>query len=144
MLNINYVKPTPRPAEARKYLSPKGLWEVTTEDDEEGRSTKNLGIWHGHIAEIAFHLAHECFYTLQFRDISDSSVVPFTVPDDNTTTFDNVWISLFVDSNTWGMTPEDRAKFIANLLDSDEQLDVHGRYGGCQYYAGACLVLKNK
>lgn len=147
MLNINYVKPTPRPniLKTRKYLSPVGIWEVTTEGDVEGRSTNNLRVWAGHIAEIAFHLADKCGYKLQFRDMSNySSVIPLTVPDNNTTTRDHVWISLGVDSGTWDMNPEDRAKFVADLLDSDDQLDVHGVYGGCQYYAGACLVLKNK
>jgi hypothetical protein len=67
-----------------------------------------------------------------------------TVPEHNKTKHDHVWISLYIDAGTWDMSPDNRAKVIADLLDSNDQLEVRGVYGGCQYYAGACLVLKNK
>jgi hypothetical protein len=49
------------------YGSPIRNWVVTTEGDEEGRSPENLGVFYGHVAEIAFHLAKKCGYSLCFR-----------------------------------------------------------------------------
>lgn len=46
------------------------LYKVTTEGDCEGRSTNNLGIWHGAIADIAFHLADRMFYSLNFEPVT--------------------------------------------------------------------------
>jgi hypothetical protein len=48
------------------WASPIGWWSVSTEGDEEGRSTSALGSFHGHIAEIALHLSNKCFYSLRF------------------------------------------------------------------------------
>lgn len=48
------------------WSEPIGWWKVTTEDDEEGRTTRELGTFHGHVAEIALHLANKCFYSLRF------------------------------------------------------------------------------
>ena len=44
-----------------------GVWEVTTEGDEEGRTVKRLGKYLGYIDEIALHLADKVYYSLSFR-----------------------------------------------------------------------------
>lgn len=44
-----------------------GVWSVTTEGDEEGRTTKDLGIHEGYIDEIAFALADKAMYRLYFK-----------------------------------------------------------------------------
>lgn len=41
-------------------------WRVTTEDDEEGRRTRNLGTHTGKVADIARVLASNIGYTLHF------------------------------------------------------------------------------
>jgi hypothetical protein len=46
--------------------SPVGWWDVTTEGDCEGRSTKQLGTHYGHVAEIAFSLK-DCGYSFHFE-----------------------------------------------------------------------------
>lgn len=46
------------------------LYEVTTEGDCEGRSSRSLGIWKGNISDIAFHLADKMFYSLRFEPIT--------------------------------------------------------------------------
>jgi len=51
----------------KMYESTYGLWQVTTEGDVEGRSTRNLGTFEGHVDEIALHLADQCYYSLQFK-----------------------------------------------------------------------------
>lgn len=47
-------------------FDPVGIWKVTTEADCEGRTTRELGFWEGHIADIAFYLADYCSYSLYF------------------------------------------------------------------------------
>lgn len=53
------------------YSNPYGLWEVTTEGDEEGKSPPNyLGTFVGYLDEIAFALSKQAMYTLIFKKIS--------------------------------------------------------------------------
>jgi|TARA_R100000750_G_C2335181_1_gene91815 hypothetical protein len=44
-----------------------GLWEVTTEGDCEGRTTRNLGIYEGYVDDIALTLADQAYYKLSFK-----------------------------------------------------------------------------
>lgn len=44
-----------------------GVWAVSTEGDEEGRTSKDLGIHEGYIDEIAFALADKAMYELYFK-----------------------------------------------------------------------------
>ena len=46
-----------------------GIWEVSTEGDVEGRSTRNLGIYEGHVDDIAFALADKAYYKLYFQRV---------------------------------------------------------------------------
>lgn len=56
-----------------------GTFEVTTEGDCEGRTTKNLGVYTGFIDEIALHLADKChYYSLRFREIEIRTSFPAT------------------------------------------------------------------
>lgn len=50
-----------------------GTWEVFTEGDCEGKSTRFLGTFTGHVDEIALHLACKCEYTLNFKREKDST-----------------------------------------------------------------------
>lgn len=51
-------------------LSEPHWWEVTTEGDEEGRTTTRLGIHHGTLVDIARILAPSVYYELHFRWIN--------------------------------------------------------------------------
>jgi len=46
---------------------PIGWWIVTTEGDEEGRTTNTLGTVFGHIADVAFHFSGRQFFKLTMR-----------------------------------------------------------------------------
>lgn len=48
---------------------PEGLWCVTTQGDEEGRTTRQLGTHEGHIVDIAYKLSGEVNYDLNFRPV---------------------------------------------------------------------------
>lgn len=70
-----------------------GTWEVTTEGDVEGRTTKNLGTFTGYIDEIALFLANKCYYSLHFKKI-----VPVTSFHPNGF---KVSVQLDISSGTW-------------------------------------------
>jgi hypothetical protein len=68
-LNLKYIAPEIKKPAPAKPVSPIGWWSVTTEGDEEGRSTTQLGTHYGHVAEIAFSLADKCYYALEFKPV---------------------------------------------------------------------------
>lgn len=45
------------------------IWHVTTQGDCEGRTTRNLGFHVGDVTVIAFNLAKESYYSLEFKEI---------------------------------------------------------------------------
>lgn len=92
------------------YNDPYGLWIVTTEGDEEGRTTRQLGSYEGYLDEIAHKLASEAFYTLEF---SKANELPELKAEDCP---NGVVISLDIGSGTWKMNSRDRAATIADLL----------------------------
>lgn len=51
-----------------------GYWQVSTEGDEEGKSIRNLGVFHGNIDEIAFALVDKAYYSLNFRLIDPENI----------------------------------------------------------------------
>ena len=91
------------------FDNPIGLWEVTTEGDVEGRSTKTLGTFEGHIVDIALNLRTQCYYSLTFKK---TKVNVFSKPPKNA----KVSIVLDINSGTWDMDPETRAMSIENFL----------------------------
>lgn len=58
------------------YDNPIGYWRVTTEGDCEGRSTTVLGIFYGHIADIARAFTNRVMYKLEFTSIDPHSGLP--------------------------------------------------------------------
>lgn len=87
------------------YLSPFGLWEVTTEGDVEGRSTKNLGTHEGFVDEIARNLAGTECYSLHFRRVHPKAHAYKTA-----VAAKQVSIQFHIDSGTWDLSPEAREK----------------------------------
>ena len=92
------------------YQNSFGWWSVTTEGDCEGKSTKNLGTYRGHIDEIAFHLADKCYYSLCFHRMKDEEMTDF-VPKKT-----SVNVSLDIDSGTWELQGQNRINFFVNML----------------------------
>lgn len=55
--------------------NPIGTWEVTTENDCEGRTTKTLGVYEGHVVDIARNLGPQAYYGLTFRKLKVSKTM---------------------------------------------------------------------
>lgn len=82
------------------YNNSFGVWTVTTEGDVEGRTITNLGVFEGHIDEIALHLADKCYYSLRFEGVQPVKV--FTPKKAY------VDICLPIDSGTWDVGIDNR------------------------------------
>jgi hypothetical protein len=108
--------------------SPTGLWKVTTEGDCEGRSTKDLGIHEGHIADIAFALSNQVFYKLCF---SPAKIVDIH----NVRDIRDVSISLDIGSKTWDLKPDDRVSVISSFLHSSLSRRLYDVRVGSDYAA---------
>lgn len=99
-------------AEAKPVLgldSPIGEWHVTTEGDEEGRSTKDLGTHYGHVVDIALRLAGHAFYSLRFAPPAPAKHIenrPSHVAH----------IALGIDTGTWDYDGHTRAKALNAFL----------------------------
>lgn len=105
------------------YNDPYGLWIVTTEGDEEGRTTRQLGSYEGYLDEIAQKLASEAYYSLCFRKAQE---LPHK---DNPKEYPKaVSVQLDIGSGTWDMDGKDRAATIANLLKDRPVVVTTGRY----------------
>lgn len=93
----------------KDYTNPYGTWQVTTEGDCEGRSTRNLGVYVGYLDDIAFALAEKCCYSLEFTKIDTEIPTPKKV-------LDQVNVVLNIDSKTWKLSVDDRVKYFQNML----------------------------
>lgn len=103
-----------------------GLWKVTTQGDCEGRSIRDLGTYEGNIDEIAFALADECFYSLNFK-----AVDPHDHKLDMTPKRKTVDIQLDVGSGTWDMMPKDRAIAVSGLMQNRPVTVSESNFYGC-------------
>ena len=112
-----------------------GWWRVTTEGDCEGRSTKTLGTYYGHVAEIALSLAGSAFYSLSFSPVENPApaVRPSYTPEKN-----NVSVQLDIKSGTWDKNGESRLKWVRMWLDADEDIKVTPS----SYYASFTIELR--
>lgn len=52
------------------------LWKVTTENDCEGRTMKELGYYEGNPIDIAFVLSDKAMYSLSFTEVSAAIITP--------------------------------------------------------------------
>ena len=114
-----------------KYLNPVGWWHVTTAGDCEGKSTRDLGTWYGHFADVAFHLADKQFYDLTMKKVERDESLP---PVNNT-----VNIKFNIDSGTWDMDRDRRVEFYEKALGDKKDVTVKD----CNYYAAVTLSFGN-
>jgi hypothetical protein len=139
----NLNKPKPLVPYNSPYKSPIGYWKVTTEGDCEGRTTTDLGCFYGHVAEIAFSLADRCLYSLRFTP-GDENLGGVGFRPAYEAKKKSVWISLGVDSYTWGMSSESRAVWFQKWLDiTNPVIKVLGKSESACYYASVYLELKD-
>lgn len=119
-----------------KYPSPVGIWKVTTEGDCEGRSVKSLGVYEGHIVDIASMLADQSIYGLRFS--SQPKQAQVSIPDSGK----NVSISLNIDSGTWDVRGEIRASLFGKFLHIEDPKYFWAEVEPSNYYA--CINLKTE
>ena len=119
--------------------SPVGKWHVTTENDVEGRSTKDLGIHEGHVADIAAALRKHNFYSLKFEP---AVRVPSTKLDTEKGAF-KINISFPIDTDTWGSNKAARADAIHRWLGTANTKQIHYLdTGECNYYAASTIFIR--
>lgn len=103
-----------------QYAKAERVWHVTTEGDVEGRSTRNIGIFSGHLADIAAHLADQACYSLQFEAKEVKPIINTPgVPGKPTATASGVDVTLGIASKTWDLSPAQRA-VVFNAAYSNE------------------------
>ena len=104
------------------------LWHVTTEGDCEGRTTRDLGVHLGHLDDVAFSLAPNSCYKLQF-DLVDPSEWSRLVGQTE------VNVSLGIASKTWDLRgPALESYFRAMLAGRDVSV------ASSNYHASVRLV----
>ena len=96
---------------AKEYHNSHGTWTVTTEGDCEGRTTRHLGTYIGHIDDIARALAHRTVYGLSF---THSKTLP---PVTQETFRKSVDISFDYTGMSGDISREMRAAILQQVLD---------------------------
>lgn len=107
----------------------------------EGRTTKELGVYYGHVAEIAFFLANQVYYSLAFK--SHNAPPPSSAPSYYPSRR-SVFIHLGIDSGTWDLRGEDRVRWFEKWLDvTDPKIEVSERnLSDVVYYASVYISLE--
>lgn len=144
-MKLKLLPPDPPPKEpALKNLptgykaGPVGWWSITTEGDCEGRSTRDLGIHFGHVAELAFSLPEGPMYSYRFSPVT-SDMARSLRPGKRLTrkaVRKTVWVSFDYGSGLVSYTTVER------WLNCPESITVHEKSDGVQYYNSVCLKLK--
>ena len=110
-----------------------GWWHVTTEGDDEGRTTRDLGYHYGYLDEIALRLAGRALWELKFKMINQPDV-----PQNDIVPAKKVHVSLAIGSGTWNMTPDQRAEHVKEILKGRPVTVTPG-----PYYAGFTITFNN-
>ena len=101
------------------YTKPYGVWRVTTEGDCEGRSTCELGTHAGYIDEIAFALADQAMYGLNFSKVNKLNL--------KKPTRKSVHVSLDIESGTWN-SEEAILSFAKKMLNDRPVVVIPSNY----------------
>ena len=149
-LNLSkFVPPPPPPPPGggspavNRYASPVRWWKVTTEGDIEGRTTLLLGVYFGHLAEIAFELASKAAWALEFTPTEGAAPPVGLERVARKPTAPVVCVQLDVQSGTWELRDEQRLAWWRRWLDTDD-ISVHGEdpRNRNRSYAGVYLRLR--
>lgn len=103
------------------YSNAYGFWQVTTEGDEEGRTTRVLGTFKGRIDEIAFALAERSFYKLTFK------AVDLSIPEP-TKIHETVHVSFDIDSGIWDMNNVEIADLAKHIMHGSDVIVKESNY----------------
>lgn len=107
-----------------------GVWSVTTEGDEEGRSVRQLGAYVGHFDDVALHLADKAYYGLRMKYSSQHQQTLRK-------TGSEVQVSFDIDTGTWDQTTSERAESVRKWLQANGRTEVRIEDG--QFYASVKL-----
>lgn len=121
-----------KPIKKIPWTSPVDIWEVTTEGDCEGRTTKKLGTHTGHIVDIAQRLGGHASYGLRFTRMTETKLPSKPVKQVN--------IQLNVDSYTWNEFGEERVKMVREFLNREPSDITKYDVVESNYYACSLLV----
>jgi len=120
-----------------EYLKPLGWWKVTTPDDCEGRTRKDLGVYEGYVDEIALFLADKAVYHLNFKKITDhtprkTGKEKFS-PDPNKRfppSAKTVHVQYDIESETWNTvkTNEGIIKIKSSFIDRPVRIEFSNYY----------------
>ncbi len=119
---------------SKDFFNAFGTWKVTTEGDVEGRSTRQLGVFTGYVDEIAFHLADQAFYKLEFEPVPDPNAIKYFPKKSS------VNVSFSIESNTWNMSPKTRTKFWSSVIMTSKS-GLNTKVEDSQYHASAVLTI---
>lgn len=114
--------------------NPVGLWRVTTEGDDEGRTTEELGTHKGHIADIARELADQAHYGLYFQkalELNDDPKPKKLKPK-------SVAVHLDIRSGTWDLDSKTRVAYFKKMLSDRRDISV----SRSNYFASVVLNFK--
>ena len=103
-----------------------GFWEVSTEGDCEGKTSKKLGIHKGYLDEVALHLGNKACYGLYIKEATDKNPLLRLEPNCN-----SVNISLDIKTNTWDLSPSQRAIEIGKFLKDRPVVVSQSNYHAC-------------
>ena len=126
-------KALPVPLSKEWPKSPIGTWHVTTEDDCEGRSVRDLGIHTGHVADIALQLASKQYYSLKFEAPPPKKEIEVLVPGNE------VNIHLDIKSGTWDMNQKQLTASVNAWLKRDLP-KTSVKVEDCNYFASVKIV----
>lgn len=131
-LNIKPFIPAPKPVEISPknyYSSPIGWWKVTTEGDCEGRSTRDLGLYYGHIAEIALSIKDSPMYEYDFSPLEEDIPPPNTIPQYQAVR-NACHIGLDINSKTWpsSMSSKTRVNWFTQWFDTADVTVTESSY----------------
>lgn len=115
--------------------SPVGIWEVSTEGDNEGRTKKNLGFFRGHVADIALYLQGEQCYTLIFNPVKENPIIDVT----NGRVKGMVDIAFGIESDTWDLRKDECTSSIEAWLNTEESKS-HFTVETSNYFASVKIV----
>jgi len=108
-----------------------GLWKVTTEGDEEGRTIRHLGVFQGHFDEIALHCADKQYYALKLSFVEPQPTV--LKP-----TLSEVNVKLDIGTGTWDLQGTDRSDAFNKWLKENGRTKVRVIEG--QFYSSVRLI----
>ena len=108
------------------YTKPYGIWKVTTEGDEEGRTTRELGVYEGYVDEIAFNLRRMAGYGLTFHKLSDKKPEGYASYCHREGAQSH--ISFDIDSKTWDMSKQGQVAYFQKVFRGRPVTVVESNY----------------